>query len=200
MRKQTTKVLEKPSNGGMHSQKAWRKVKTLVVDHGFKDPRLYHLVLMGKEDNQFPDAMPYQKALKAICRKLTIKGIDYRWRACIEQDEEKGLHFHVFILVQAKSENNPCSVINTTKTAFLTTLLTAHKMKFHLAPPRAAMHRNHEGKQLNYATLAGPKLDDCIERLSYLVKARSKPLDMRTIYFSSRAPRRTTTALQANPS
>lgn len=173
----------------MHSQKAWRKIRGLFVDYGFKDARLYHLVLKGKEDNQFKSAAPYQKALKAICRKLTLESINYRWRACLEEDEEKGLHFHVFILVEAKYFN-PCSVINTTKTAFLTTLLTTHQMKFYLAPPQAAMHRNHEGKQLNYATLAGPKLDDCIERLSYLVKARSKPLHVRTIYFSSRAPRR----------
>ena len=193
MRKQTTKVLEKPSNGGKHCQKAWRKVSALVVDHGFKDPRLYHLVLKGEKDNQFQSVMPYQKALKAICRKLTLENIKYHWRACAEQDEEKGLHFHVFILAESKYFNS-CGVINTTKAAFLTTLLTAHKMKFYLAPPKAAMHRNHEGKQLNYATLAGAKLDDCIERLSYLVKARSKPLDMRTIYFSSRVPRRTAPA------
>ena len=187
MRKQTTKVLEKPTNDGKHSQKAWRRIKSLLLNHDFLQPRMYHLVLMDEID--WPDAGRFQKALKALCRKLTVEGIDCQWRACIERDEEKGLHFHVFILVEAKYFN-PCSVINTTKTGWLTTMLKSKAMTFNLAPPRAAMHRTHEGKQLNYATLAGAKLDDCIERLSYLVKTRSKPLDMRTIYFSSRTPRR----------
>lgn len=186
MRKQTTRVLEKPTNEGIHSQKAWRKIRSMLVDHGFLQPRLYHLVLMDNID--WLTASRFQRALKALCRKLTREGIDYQWRACIERDEDKGLHFHVFILAEAK-HFNPCSVINTTKTGWLTEMLTTHRMTFNLAPPKAAIHLTRDGKQLNYATLAGAKLDDCIERLSYLVKARSKPLDMRPIYFSSRVLR-----------
>lgn len=210
MRKQTTKVLEKPGNAGKHSQKAWLRAKSLLSDHRFLRPRLYHLILM--DDIEWPDAGRFQKVWKAVCRELTRVGIAHEWRACIERDNEKGLHFHVFILVEAMYVN-PCSVINTTKSTgtkkrgrklaegkyttppgWLRTLITNKAMTFNLAPPRAAIHLARDGKQLNYATLAGPKLDDCIERLSYLVKARSKPLDMRTIYFSSRAPRRTAPA------
>ena len=191
MRKQTTKVLEKPANAGKHSQKAWRRAKSLLFNHGFLQPRMYHLVLM--DDINWPNAGRFQMAMKALGRKLTLEGIDYHWRACIERDDEKGLHFHVFILVEAKYIN-PCSIINTTKTGWLTKMLTAKAMTFNLAPPKAAIHLTRDGRQLKYATLAGAKLDDCIERLSYLVKTRSKPLDMRTVYFSSRNPRRTAPA------
>lgn len=206
MRKQTTKVLEKPANDGKHSQKAWRRTKSLLFDHGFLQPRMYHLVLM--DDIEWPDASRFQKVWKSVCRELTRVEIAYEWRACIERDDDKGLHFHVFILVEAMYVN-PCSVINTTKSTgtkkrgrkltegkyatppgWLRTLIAKKAMTLHLAPPKAAIHRTHDGKQLNYATLAGPKLDDCLERLSYLVKTRSKPLDMRTVYFSSRSPRR----------
>jgi hypothetical protein len=51
------------------------------------------------------------------------------------------------------------------------------------------MHRvggTLDGKRLNYATLAGEKLNDCIEWISYLVKKRSKPENLKYIYFSSR--------------
>lgn len=188
MRKQMTKVLEKPANEGKHSQKAWRKIRSLLIDHGFLQPRLYHLVLM--DDIEWPDAGRFQRSLKALCRKLNLEGIDYHWRACLERDDEKGLHFHIFILVEAKYFN-PCSVINTTKTGWLTKMLATHRMTFNLAPPKAAIHLTRDGKRLNYATLAGAKLDDCLERISYLVKARSKPTDIRSIYFSSRTRRST---------
>lgn len=54
---------------------------------------------------------------------------------------------------------------------------------------KADMHRvggTAEGKRQDYASIAGDKLADCQEWLSYLVKARSKPEDIRGIYFSSR--------------
>jgi hypothetical protein len=186
MRKQATKVTT--ANDGMHSQKAYRKVTAMLGDHGFLNPRLYHLILMDKVEAYSP--VRFRTALKALCRRLTEQGIDHHWRACIERDDEKGLHFHVFLLAESKHVD-PCRFMNTTKTGWLRTMMDRHVMQFHLSPPKAAIHLTREGKQKNYARPTGDRKADCIEWISYLVKARSKPSDMRTIYFSSRVRRPT---------
>lgn len=184
MRKETTKVIER--NGGMHRQRAYRRIRAMVEDHDFTSPRLYHLVLVS--DLEIKGADPFLKVIKALCRKLRDSGIRSRWRGALEQDEEKGLHFHVFLMVENKVVN-PCAIINTTRGKFLQSLMERHAMRFHLSKPKADMHRvggTIEGKRNNYASLAGDKLPDCLEWMSYLVKARSKPKHIRNIYFGSR--------------
>lgn len=184
MRRDTTGILER--NGSMHRQKQYRQIKAMLEGHGYKRPRLYHLVLM--DDIEGGGAARFLTALKAICLKLRQNDITTRWRACLERDDEKGLHFHVFLLVDA-TEKNPCAIINTKKEGWLRTMLEKRALRFHLSPPKADMHRvggTVQGRRKNYASLAGDKLADCIEWISYLAKARSKPDDIRGIYFSSR--------------
>lgn len=187
MRKETTAITERASNGGMHRQKAYRQAKAMLFGHGYVAPRLYHLVFM--DDIEALDATRFQKVLKALCLKLSTEGIAHRWRACIERDEEKGLHFHVFILAEGHSNKNPCAIINTHKEKWLRRMLARNLMTFHLSQPKSDLHRVGgvaSGKRKNYAALAGEKMGDCLEWISYLVKTRSKPQDMRQIYFSSR--------------
>lgn len=187
MRKQATKVTE--ANDGMHSQKAFHKAKMMLVNHGFSSPRLYHLILL--DHIEATTAHRFQSALKALCRKLSQSGIENQWRACVERDDEKGLHFHVFLLVEARKVN-PCSIINTKTDGWLRKMLDSQPMHFHLSPPKARIHRTGDGHSKNYAAVvAGEKLDDCIEWISYLTKVRSKPVDMSPIYFSSRNRRPT---------
>lgn len=191
MRRETTGIIERSSNGGMHSQKAYRRIKAMFSGHGYLRPRLYHLVLL--DDIEGGDATRFLSALKALCLKLRQAGITTRWRGCLERDQEKGLHFHVFLLVDATADN-PCKYINTTHGNFLRTMMDRRVMKFHLSQPKADIHRVGQvrtGKRKNYASPAGDKLADCLEWVSYLVKARSKPDDIRGIYFSSRDSIRT---------
>lgn len=189
MRRDTTAIAER--HGGVHNQRALARVRDLLVGHGFARPRLYHIVLLDHASESPTSRRRFQGAIKALCRKLREKGIPTRWRACIERDDEKGLHCHVFMLVDATAAN-PCAIINTKRQgaqAYLHKMLAARFMDFHLAQPKADMHRvggTADGQRKNYATLAGPKLDDCLTWVSYLVKQRSKPSDIRTIYFSSR--------------
>lgn len=186
MQKDTTKIIERASNGGMHRQKAFRRIKKMLDGHGYRDPRLYHLVLLDDIDGT--DANRFLSALKALCRKMRSAGIETRWRGCLERDDEKGLHFHVFILADA-SVTNPSKYINTTPTEFLSPMLKRRAMRFHLSQPKADMHRVGgvaTGKRQNHAYVSKDKREDCIEWLSYLAKARSKPDDIRGIYFSSR--------------
>lgn len=187
MRKDTTKIIERVSNGGMRRQKAFRRIKGMLDGHGYRDPRLYHLVLLDDIDGT--DAKRFLSALKALCRAMRNAGIKTRWRGCLERDDEKGLHFHVFILADGKAPENPCAFINTTPTAFLSSMLKRRAMRFHLSQPKADVHRIGgvaTGKRRNYAYVSRDKLDDCVEWISYLAKARSKPDDIRGIYFSSR--------------
>lgn len=189
LRRDTTEITER--NGGVHSQRALVRARGLLFGHDFARPRLYHVVLLDHAAESATSVQRFQGAIKALCRKLHQLGVPTRWRACIERDDDKGLHCHVFILVDATAAN-PCAIINTKRTgmqAWLHNTLAARHMDFHLAQPKADMHRvggTFDGRRKNYATLAGKKLDDCLIWVSYLAKQRSKPSDIRTIYLSSR--------------
>lgn len=202
MRKETTGILDR--NGGMHRQKQYRQIKAMLKGHGYKRPRLYHLVLMDAIGAE--NASPYLNAVKALCLHLRTFDIPTRWRAALERDDEKGLHMHVFLLVDATAHDagliiNPYKGTAGTKTrtrkggtrrptpGWLRDMLDRRGITLYLSQPKADMHRvggTAEGKRKNYASIAGDKLADCQEWLSYLVKARSKPDDIRNIYFSSR--------------
>lgn len=187
MRKETTSIVER--NGGMHSQKAYRQIKAMLMGHGYTAPRLYHLVLMDGAAESALSSQRFQGVIQAICRRLRKVGVPVRWRACLERDNAKGLHVHLFLLVDANATINPEQVINTKPAGWLQVMFAARFMSFHLSQPKADMHRiggSIEGKRLNYATLAGCKLADCENWLSYLVKRRSKADDLRVTYFSSR--------------
>lgn len=131
----------------------------------------------------------HQAAMKALCLELRRQDIPCQWKACLEVDAEKGLHFHIFILAEAK-HRSPCAVLNHNSQHWLNVMMQKRGLTYYIAPPHNLIHRNREGKRLNYATLAGEKLADCIVWISYLVKRRSKLDSMTHIYFSSRPGRR----------
>lgn len=197
MRRDTTEITER--NGGVHSQRALTRARELLVGHGFARPRLYHIVLLDHAAESPTSTRRFQGAIKALCRKLRQIGIPTRWRACIERDDEKGMHAHLFMLVDATAAN-PCSIINAKRhgaQAWLNNMLAARFMDFHLSQPKADLHRvggTADGRRKNYATLAGHKLDDCLVWVSYLTKQRSKPGDIRNVYMSSRDSKCTTTS------
>ncbi|QJE03740.1 hypothetical protein HH212_26970 (plasmid) [Massilia forsythiae] len=164
----------------------------MLNGHGFARPRLYHLVLLDDAAESPTSVRRFQGVIKELCRKLRGEGIPVRWRAAIERDDEKGLHCHVFFLLDDVGMINPCQILNAKRyglQALLGAMLAKRAMNFHLAQPKADIHRiggTRKGDRMNYATLAGAKLDDCKEWISYLVKKRSKPSDLPTIYLSSR--------------
>ncbi|KFX60589.1 hypothetical protein KBK24_0137305 [Burkholderia sp. K24] len=189
----------------MHRQKQFRRIKAMLDGHGYPRPRLYHLVLMS--EIEATDAAPFLKALKALCLHLRSFGIATRWRAALERDDEKGLHLHVFLLTDATVHNTD-AIINTklsmaevkTRTpkggkrkspaGWMRDMFARHGITFYLSQPKADMHRSGGtilGTRRNYARPDTPeRIVDCIEWISYLAKARSKPDDIRGIYFSSR--------------
>lgn len=171
------------ANEGMHDQKAYRKMKDMLATHNYTSPRLYHLVFMGSEVSK-----NYQDAVKALCLELRRQDIPCQWKACLEVDDEKGLHLHIFILTEAK-HRNPCSVLNHNAQHWLNVMMQKRGLTYYIAPPHNQIHRTGAGKRLNYATLAGKKLADCMVWISYLAKRRSKVDSMRGIYFGSKPSR-----------
>jgi hypothetical protein len=183
LKKIRTRVTD--ANEGMHSPKEFKKAKEMIENCRYKSPRLYHLSFKGSEQVQ-----PYQAATKALCENLRRHGMPCQWRACIEAEEDKGLHWHVYILVEAKV-SNPDHVINRKRHEWLTTMVTKLGLEFDLNPPRNRIHWGADGQPNNFATLPKSKpekIADCIEWISYLYKERSK-FDRRQIYYASKPSR-----------
>lgn len=183
MKKIKTKVTD--VNDGMHSPREFQKAKRMLETCKYVSPRLYHLCFT--DSNQPGD---FQEARKSLCEELRRHGAPCQWRACLEADDNRGFHMHIFILVEAKYFN-PDHIINRKEGGWLRTLVLKRGIDFHLNPPRDRMHWTTDGKQPNYAYVPKKnpeKLANCIEWISYLYKARSKA-GLSQIYSSSRPTR-----------
>jgi hypothetical protein len=180
LKKISTRVTD--ANEGMHTAREFQKAKEMLEGCRYVNARLYHVSFKGSEQ-----VKPYQTAMKTLCERLRRNRMPCQWRACIEADEGKGLHWHAYILVEAK-KNNPDHIINRKSTGWLTEMVTKLELEFYLNPPQSRLHWDSSGEEKNYATLPKSKpakLKDCIEWISYLYKVRSKFIH-RPIYFSSR--------------
>lgn len=206
-RKQTTPILNHAKNGGMHRQPQWRQISAMLDGHGYRRPRLYHITLLP--ECYTVDAKPFLRAIKALCLRLRTSGAPTRWRAALERDEEKGLHMHVFLLVDAIDYPSD-RIINEgvsdpmkpprkkgeppkTPDGWMRELFKRNGLGLYLCCPQGDMHRTQDGRLRRYAMPTTPeKIADCRIWLSYLVKARSKPDDVRGIYYSSKDSLRAT--------
>lgn len=190
MKKITTTVTSAHDNGGIHSTKqlktAWDMLKTCT----YKRARLYHICFTGATQ-----VKPYLEALHDLMDKLRKK-TQAQYRAAVEVDSEeevesKGLHLHVFILIDA-FKWNPDHILNRKAMGELYILTAKHGITFKLNEPRDPIHRAEDGSQLNYATLPPSKpekLENCLNWISYLYKRRTKSKDIKQTYHSSRQRR-----------
>jgi hypothetical protein len=196
MKRISTKVTE--ANGGMDDTRAWINIKSMIENNTYKAARLYHIVLTPFEKQPIT-LQTYQSAWKAICLKLSRAGIDHKWRACLELDDVKeekgkGLHWHVFLMLEGHSESIPDQLINTKKDGWLRLTLNGRGIQYTIAPPKDRIHWTPPALFIDrdaplYATLPKTKpqkVASCIEWISYLVKSRSKCASHKTTYFSSR--------------
>lgn len=185
------------ANGGMHSQTNYRKCKNMIRDNKYAMARLYHLVFTGSDNESF-----YLYAINALAKKLRDNKIPCQWKACFEYDDEKRLHLHVMLILEAK-HGRPDYWIRYADDGWLTMMLKQRGMEFNISRPRNKIHRTATGKKQNYAyiTKTGPKLEDALIWCSYLYKVRSKDDSMKTIYHSSRerASKNTLTFLPSAP-
>lgn len=172
-------------NGGMHSPARYRAFKKIILNNNYQKARLYQLILLGCTD---PAA--YSKAADAIARYLRKNGIRCTGKGAWEVDDDKGLHFHFFLLVEAQ-HSKVDHWLSVAEDGPLKTMLRKLGVRVHIAPPQNDMHRvggNKLGKMplYQYVTKSGPKLEDALIRISYLFKLRSKDLTMKRIYYSTR--------------
>jgi len=191
LKKLNTKITIK--NGGVHSTRAYKKLISLLTNHDYYSARLYHLIFMGSNQKD-----KYLAALKQLIAKLRDGCIPCQWRGAMEVDEEKGLHFHVFILTENKYFN-PCSIINHNKQDWLNVMMQKRELTFHIAARKSIMHQSGSGfRRCNYASIPKTKpekLADCMEWISYLAKARSKDIDIGQVYYSSRPSKERLTSI-----
>lgn len=186
MKKEETVITLK--NGGMHNQPKYKLMKEMVDNNKFKEARLYHLILTGATDPAV-----YRATWKTVVEKLRDNGMPCQWHSCIERDGDKdidgkGLHMHIFMLIECKDQN-PCRrFLNHRSNSKIEPIMERNGVKFYIAPPRSSIHRTkRKQRQLRYATLGSKeKIADCKVWISYLVKNRSKVAGMRNIYSASR--------------
>lgn len=170
-------------NGGMHSPARYRAFKKIILNNDYKKVRLYQLILTG---STAPES--YSKAADGIARLLRKNSIRCTGKGAWEVDEDKGLHFHFFLLVEAE-HGRVDHWLGVAEDGPLKTMLRKLGVKVHIAPPRNDMHRTMSTGEMplyQYVSKSGPKLQDALVRISYLYKNRSKDLTMKRVYYSTR--------------
>lgn len=179
MKKVRTAITD--ANGGMNSPRNYKLAVDMLKTHPYTNGRLYHLVLTGSEDRK-----DYQWAIDRLCRELRANDMPVMWKACYERDEEKRFHAHYFLLIESKNRI-PCQWIRYREGEFLASMLAERKLGFNISQPQNRIHW-HKGQPQNYARVPkkdSPRLDDCIQWISYLYKERSKEAVTGQIYTSS---------------
>ena len=172
-------------NGGIHCTRNYKKACDWLDNHTFTNGQLWHVVFKGSESRE-----DYEYAVNTLRDMLTDAGMAVEWRAAYEVDDTKGLHRHVFLLVEAK-EFKPHTIIqwnDHTPTPFMR-LMTKRGISFYIASPAGTVHRSALGNRPKCAYVpkkAGPKLEDCKNWCSYIYKVRSKAGVVGEIYSSSR--------------
>jgi len=181
------------NHGGLHQQEAFRKGIEMLeyCAHHFRNPRLFHLCFTGA------DLAIYKLVMKRFCRILTMEEIDYRYKAAVEEDSEKGLHFHVMIVLGARdrqthpfitsiNEDGKVENVSALRKAIIHTWSDCQTLKCRVNPPRSMSGRT-AFLQFNQSNME--MFHEAAEWMSYIYKSRSKP-ESGTVYFSDRFTRR----------
>lgn len=184
---QTSAILNK--NGGLHSKRALKKVQELLNTHGLKRAILVHMVLTGSQSVQV-----YRDTYNDIADHIRDNGSRCEYFGCLEMDEDKGLHAHVYFVIET-SKKFPHATLNVNDGEWLHRLAERRGLvnedgttrRIHIAKPKNSMHYVN-GKSQFFARLEEKdgRFANCLERIEYLYKNRSKEkVPSREIYFNS---------------
>jgi hypothetical protein len=178
-KKETNPILR--ANGGLHSRRALKKIEERLQNHGMKKAILVHFVLTGSQIVQ-----TYRDAYNEIAEELRSHGCTTEFFGCLEMDEIKGLHAHIYYLIETLKKF-PKPILNVNDGEFLHNLSIKYGInRPHIAKPENPIHYSNGKKQFFARPTAGEKLDDCLQRIAYLYKNRSKEgVPCREIYFNS---------------
>jgi hypothetical protein len=174
-------------HGGLHKQEEFKKAVAMMEHcaHTFRNPRLFHICFTGA------DVSIYQSVMVRFCRTLKAEGVEYRYKAALESDCEKGLHFHVMIVLGSESQTH----------RFITPSDESGKTENESALRKAVRHTWSECNALAYSVnrprsqgglpfiqfnqTNEERFNEAVEWMSYIYKARSKPSGC-TVYYSDK--------------
>jgi hypothetical protein len=166
------------ANGGLDSVRALNHARNVLLNHDLKQPVLYHLVLTGSQ------SIPvYQATIKSLIRRVRNHGCRLEYFGAYENDEEKGMHAHVFILIET-SKKTPFKLLNVNDGEYLHKLADRHGLtrRVHVSKPKHPMH----GGQFFARPAPGEQLENCLAWIGYAFKQRSKDgIPAREKYFNS---------------
>lgn len=174
-------------HGGLHKQEEFKKGVEMLKHcaHNFRNPRLFHICFTGAH------LYAYLLVMTRFCRVLKAEGVEYRYKAALEHDESKGVHYHVMIVLGTDEQTG----------RFITATDESGKFENESTLRKAARQTWGECGSLDYS-VNRPKsqgglpfiqfnqsnqgfFDEAVEWMSYIYKARSKPASG-TVYFSDR--------------
>ncbi|WP_323144027.1 hypothetical protein [Massilia phyllosphaerae] len=153
------------ANGGLDSARAQSTARNIMLNHDLKQPVLYHLVFTGSQS-----IADYQAVIKSLVRRIRNHGCRLEYFGAYENDEEKGMHAHCFLLIET-SKKTPFKLLNVNDGEYLHKLAGRHSLnRIHISKPK---NRIHEGQFFARPT-KGEKLEDCLQWIDYVYKVRSK--------------------------
>jgi hypothetical protein len=179
----TNSILAK--HGGLHSSRQYALGKKMLRDcaRSFTSARLYHICIFGKSVRQI------DLSWEATCKELLDRNIDYQWKGAIEfaeafdDSDHKGLHKHVFVVVDAHSAM-PQMVFNQYSNGpWRTTIQKEYGVQFSIFAPNDPMHNGRDYMSLPQSK--AEKIEDAVLWISYLYKKNTKPKSG-TVYSSSK--------------
>lgn len=175
------------NHGGLHKQEEFKKGIAMLEHcaHNFRNPRLFHICFTGA------DLDTYQKAMIRFCRALSAQEVEYRYKAALEYDSEKGLHFHVMIILGAdqqthrfitsSDETGKIENESILRKAVRDTWSECCTLAYRVNPPLS--RRPLAFIQLNQTNQEF--FEEAVEWMSYIYKTRSKPKEG-MVYFSDK--------------
>jgi hypothetical protein len=180
-------------NGGLHRQEEFRK-GVRMMEHcaaHFRNPRLFHICFTGA------DVPVYQLVMRRFCRALQAEGVQYKYKAAVEEDADKGLHCHVMMVlgcefqthrfITSVDEAGKVENESTLRKAVRHTLDDCSLLDYRVNPPRFQKSLRRVAF-IQFCQSNQRDFDEAVEWMSYIYKARSKP-ESGTVYFSDRQAR-----------
>jgi hypothetical protein len=167
-------------HGGLHNQKKFKEAVAMIeyASEHFRRPNLCHICFTHANHST------YQAVVKRFCRSLANLGIRYCYKAALENDNVKGEHLHLMLIVEHKRKrlhglinNQPSSLLGSAVGFFQDSSLIRY---------RVCQSRYSGDTFLHITKTMYEPFNEAIEWLSYIYKVRSKQNGGMT-YFSSRA-------------
>lgn len=190
-KKWTTIVCDGRGNGGIQSQRQFKKLIAMLENaaHTWRNPRLFHLVLKG--------ATPtiYAQLLTKFCRRLRDAGAKCEYIAATEQDSEKGLHQHVMLVMSTTRKPSRYIVAanedGKVDASMLRQVVREVQAECNTLACRVQRPASRATSFIEMNQTNNELLNEAVEWASYIVKARSKlPAAEGRCYSSSRPERR----------